>query len=281
MSATKHAIIPVAGWGTRRLPVAKAVEKCMLPILNRPMIDYVIQDCVAAGITHIVVVVGEQSDQFQRYFGRDENLEEYLMTHDKEDYLDIVKPPEGVEFEFVVQPRSAPYGTATPVALARPSIPKGERALVLMGDDVLYNHEGKNPIAELIEAAPDDESAVLTTEVELNNVSEYGVLVCDDNGHLDHMVEKPTPEEAPSRMINISKYNFTSNLLDEIEAFYHEPPEPGKEKFINTEPFNRYMANGGKIKVVRAPGTYLDSGTMEKWLQANMFIAREHGIIDA
>lgn len=280
MAAT-HAIIPVAGWGTRRLPVAKAVEKCMLPILNRPIIDYIIQDCVAAGIEHIVVVVGEQSDQFQRYFGRDENLEEYLTTHGKEDYLDIVKPPKGVRFEFVVQPRSAPYGTATPVALARPSIPKGERALVLMGDDILYGDDGQNPIAELIETAPDNESAVLTTEVKKEDVSQYGVLVCDNNGHLDHMVEKPSPGEVSSNMINISKYNFTSELLDEIEKFYHEPPEPGKEKFINTEPFNRYTANGGKIKVVRAPGTYLDTGTTEKWLYANMFIARQHGIMDA
>lgn len=276
--AVKHAIIPVAGYGTRRLPVAKAVEKCMLPVLNRPIIDYVIRDCVRAGIEHIVVVVGEQSQQFQKYFGRDENLEEYLKTHGKEDYLDIVKPPEGVTFEFVTQPKTAPYGTATPVALAREKIPKGEPAVVLMGDDVLYTGDERNPIADLI-AAAEGNSAALTTEVELSDVSHYGVLATDENGNLDRMVEKPAPEDAPSRMINISKYIFSSDLLDEIETFYREPSEGKQEKFINVEPFNRYKAKGGRIKVVRAPGTYLDTGTLEKWLHANTFIARNEGLL--
>lgn len=274
----KHAIIPVAGYGSRRLPVTKAIEKCMLPVLNRPIIDYVVQDCIRAGIKHIVLVVSEESEQFTRYFGRNPGLEKYLIDHDKTEYLEVIKTPEDITFEFVVQPADAPYGTATPVALARPSIPKGEAAVVLMGDDILYTGDERNPIEELIAAAGQD-SAVLTTEVDRSEVSGYGVLVCDDDGNLDHMVEKPSAEEAPSTMINISKYIFNSDLLDEIETYYREPIAAGKEKYINVEPFNRYMAKGGEIKVVRAPGTYLDTGTLEKWLYANNFIAKIQNIV--
>jgi UTP-glucose-1-phosphate uridylyltransferase len=93
------------------------------------------------------------------------------------------------------------------------------------------------------------------------------------------MAEKPSADEAPSIMINISKYVFNSDLLDEIETFYNEPSVPGKEKYINVIPFDRYMAKGGKIKVVRAPGTYLDTGTLEKWLYANNFVAKSQNIV--
>lgn len=272
----KYAIIPVAGYGSRRLPIVKAVEKCMLPVLNRPIIDYVIQDCVDAGIDHIVVVVGQQSQQFQRYFSRDEDLENYLRTHGKENLLDVVQPPKGVNFEFVVQPPEAPYGTATPVALARQLVPAGEPALVLMGDDLLYSRQ--NPIKALLDAAEADESAILATEVPSAEVKHYGVLALDENGYLTHMVEKPSPEEAPSRLINISKYLFTSDMLDEIETFYHEPLIPGQEKYINIEPFKRYRSKGGRIKTVRAPGKYLDVGTLTSWLEANLFIARDQGV---
>lgn len=274
----KHAIIPVAGYGSRRLPVTKAIDKCMLPVLNRPIIDYVVQDCVRAGIKHIILVVSEQNEQFMRYFGHNPGLEKYLKDQGKTEYLEIIKAPEDVTFEFIVQPADAPYGTATPVALARPSIPKGESAVVLMGDDILYTGDERNPIADLIEAAGED-SAALTTEVDRSEVSAYGVLVIDSDGNLDHMVERPSVEEAPSTMINISKYVFSSDLLDEIETFYNEPPVPGKEKYINVVPFDRYMTKGGKIKVVRAPGTYLDTGTLEKWLYANNFIAKNQNIV--
>lgn len=276
----KHAIIPVAGYGSRRLPITKAIEKCMLPVLNRPIIDYVVQDCIRAGIKHIILVVSEQNEQFMRYFGHNPGLEKYLVDHGKTQYLEMIKVPEGVEFEFVIQPHDAPYGTATPVALARPSIPKDESAVVLMGDDILYTGDDRNPIADLVDTAGTD-SAALTTEVDSSEVSKYGVLVCDEDGNLDHMVEKPATGDAPSNMINISKYIFNSDLLDEIETFYLEPMEKGKEKYINVVPFDRYMAKGGKIKVVRASGTYLDTGTLEKWLYANNFIAKDQGIITA
>jgi UTP--glucose-1-phosphate uridylyltransferase len=276
----KYAIIPVAGYGSRRLPITKAIEKCMLPILNRPIIDYVVQDCVRAGIKHIILVVSEQNEQFMRYFGHNPGLEKYLIDHGKTEYLELIKAPEDVKFEFITQPADVPYGTATPVALARSRVPKGEPAVVLMGDDILYTGDDRNPIAELIEAAGID-SAALTTEVDISEVSKYGVLACDEDGNLDHMVEKPTADEAPSTMINISKYVFTSDLLDEIETFYREPSIPGQEKYINVEPFNRYMAKGGKVKVVRASGVYLDTGTLEKWLYANNYIAKDQGLLSA
>lgn len=269
-----HAIIPVAGYGTRRLPIAKAVEKCLLPVLNRPIIDYTIQDCIKAGITTIIVIISEgQGGQFKQYYGHDRHLEGYLEANNKQQYLDMVQPPKGVHFEYVVQPRSAPYGTATPVALARHLVPKGRSAVVLMGDDMVYGERNVNPIAELVNEAG-DAAAALTVKVPRHDVSQYGVLDVSKDGSLKHIVEKPRPDEAPSTMINISKYVFTSDLLDEVVKFYKEPPLPGREKYVTAEPLERYMSRGNKIKVVTAKGTYLDTGTVEKWLYANNFVAQ-------
>lgn len=275
----KHAIIAVAGYGSRRLPATKAVDKCLLPVLNRPIIDYIVRDCVDAGITHIVLVVSEQNkEQLQRYFGRSEDLESYLTTHGKEDMLPLVEPLKGVEIEYIVQPADVPYGTVTPIALARPSIPAGDQALILMGDDFFYTgDDDRNPIADLLKAAGDG-SAALAAEVEHSQVYRYGILVADDEGNLQYSLEKPKPEESPSNMISTAKSVFTSELLDETVTFYNEPATPGKEKYFNLQPYERYMAKGNKIKVVQGTGTYLDTGTLDNWLKANMFIAKDQGI---
>ena len=276
----KHAIIAVAGYGSRRLPVTKAVDKCLLPILNRPIIDYIVRDCINAGVTHIVLVVSESGkEQLQRYFGHNQDLENYLVTHGKEEYLGLIQVPDEVTFEYVVQPPDVPYGTVTPPALARHAIPKGESSLLLMGDDILYTGERENSMAQFIEQAG-DEAAALTTEVAQHEVSKYGILVTDDEGYLKYSLEKPKPEESPSTMISTAKCVLTSDLLDEIVTFYNEPSTPGKEKYFNLEPYSRYIAKGNRIKVVQIEGTYLDAGNLENWLKANIFMAREQGIIE-
>ncbi|MGH7196283.1 MAG: sugar phosphate nucleotidyltransferase [Candidatus Saccharimonadales bacterium] len=112
------AFIPMAGYGTRRLPVTKALEKCMLPIGNRPIVDYVVGDCLKAGVTDIIFVVGEQFNQLQTYYGRNMLLEEYLKDKGKTKELEeIIDLSEKATFHYVVQDQHQPYGTAVPVAL--------------------------------------------------------------------------------------------------------------------------------------------------------------------
>ncbi|HEX6462040.1 MAG TPA: sugar phosphate nucleotidyltransferase [Candidatus Saccharimonadales bacterium] len=277
----KHAIIIAAGYGTRRLPITKAVEKCMLPILDRPLVDYIVEDCIKAGIEHIVFVVNEDSTQIKDFYSQYEALEKYLHKHGKQKYIELIEPPK-VKFEFVEQTNELlfnHYGTNTAVALARPTIPHGEPALVIMGDALLYGKDGHSPLTDFLQQIPEGESAALTKEVLRAEVSKYGVLVVGDNGYLDHMVEKPKPEEAPSTLINLAEYLFTSDLLDETVRFFDDPIVPGKEKYVNIEPFNRYLAKKGKIKVVPVTGEYLDVGTLQGWLKANDYVARATNIL--
>lgn len=276
---TKHAIIVAAGFGSRRLPVTKAIEKEMMPLLNRPVVDYIVQDCIDAGVDHIVFVVGEGSEQIKNYYSTHAVLEKYLHDRGKDSYIEQITPP-NVKFDFVEQTNEqlfTMYGTNTAVAIARHLIPQGESALVLMGDAFLYS-AGRNTIREMVEATAADESAVMAIEIPREEVFRYGVLELTDDNYLAGMVEKPSVEDAPSNLINTAEYLFTSELLDQTVVFHGQDYPEGKERYINVEPLERYLAAGGRMKVCVPGGTFLDAGTTEGWLRANIFLAQEQGI---
>ncbi|HSE29830.1 MAG TPA: sugar phosphate nucleotidyltransferase [Candidatus Saccharimonadales bacterium] len=274
MSSITKAIIPVAGYGTRRLPITKAVEKCMLPIGNRPLVDYVVEDCLKAGITDIIFVVSEQFEQLQNYYGRNQLLEEYLKAKGKTEQLQEVKHlAKKANFHYVVQDQHQPYGTAVPVSLCAHLIKKNEQVLVLMGDDFIYRADGRSEVAELIKAA--DESGVgaglLAVNVPRDDVFRYGVIETDgENGvsFFKRVIEQPKVEDAPTTLINISKYLFDYELMECAKQVMQNAPAANGEYQI-TEALNMYISSGNKMVVVPAKGDYMDGGTVEGWLAAN------------
>lgn len=264
------AIIPVAGWGTRRLPITKAIEKCMLPIGNRPLVDYVVQDCLKAGIADIYFVVSEGSTQLQNYYGDNGALNAYLVAAEKEELLPLVAPLKNVNFHYITQNNDGKYGTAIPVGLVAPYIQPGESVVVLMGDDFIYNRDDSSEVARLLAATPENGNAMLGVNVAREAVSRYGVVDLDANNNFVRIVEKPAPEYAPSTLINVSKYVLNYDLITAI-ANYATVPLSGE--YYITEPINQYVLGGGSVKVVPAQGQYLDGGSVEGWLHANNVVA--------
>ncbi|MGB4800770.1 MAG: sugar phosphate nucleotidyltransferase [Candidatus Saccharimonadales bacterium] len=268
MSITK-AIIPVAGWGTRRLPITKAIEKCMLPIGNRPIVDYVVHDCVAAGITDIYFVVSEQSEQLHAFYRDNVELTDYLIRNGKQDMIPLTETPLA-RFHYIVQPSYGKYGTAVPVDLAMPYIHEGESVVVMMGDDCLYNADGSSDIARLLEATPEGQSAILAVPVHDDSIQRYGHVVADESGNLVRIIEHPDP--MPDQfMKNVSKYVLNYSMLQAISAYVAQPIEAGREYYI-FHPFQEVIASGNSMKVVAAHGQYLDAGTVEGWLHANQVV---------
>lgn len=270
------AIIPIAGWGTRRLPITKAIEKSMLPVGNRPIVDYVVQDCIAAGITDIYFVISEWMTQVQAYYGDNGMLDAYLIGNDKEEMLPLVKPPRGVQFHYVVQDTIGKYGTAIPVGLVVPQLEEGESVVVLMGDDFIFNADGTSEVRRLLEATPENGNAMLAANVAREAVSHYGVIETNERSEFVRIVEKPRPEQAPSTLINISKYVLNYDLLTTI-ARYSDIQLSGE--YYITEPINQYIATGGSMMVVAAKGEFLDGGSEAGWLHANnvVFGAQQQG----
>lgn len=272
-TAITKAIIPVAGWGTRRLPITKAIEKSMLPIGNRPLVDYVVSDCIAAGIRDIYFVVSEAGSQLERYYTPNQKLNDYLRANGKEAKLPEVTLPEGVSFHFVVQDPTGKYGTSIPVALAAAAFAADEPAVVLMGDDFLYSRDDTNDIKRLIDAAKGGEASIIGVEVpESADISRYGVFKMTEGGSLEAIVEKPTPEEAPSRLMNVSKYVLTAPFLAAIKQ--HAASEVTGEYMI-TDSISDVIQNGETMRVVIAKGEYLDGGSVEGWLHANRVVLED------
>lgn len=264
MTVTK-AIIPVAGWGTRRLPITKTIEKCMLPIGNRPLVDYVVQDCLKAGINDIYFIVGEQSTQLKDFYRSNISLNDYLRRNGKADKLGLVGPLGGVTLHYIVQPGYGKYGTAVPISLVAPYVNDGESVVVLMGDDFIWNEDGSSEVARLLESVPEGECGLLATKVAREEVSNYGVIELDQNDNYVRSVEKPMPEDAPSDLINISKYLLTKEV---IELAANVAPASNGEYQL-PDAINQYVSGGGTVKVVPAVGQYLDGGSVEGWLHAN------------
>lgn len=264
------AIIPVAGWGTRRLPITKAIEKSMLPIGNRPLVDFIVADCIAAGITDIYFVVSETDSQLERFYTNNEKLNDYLRANGKEDKLADVAPLDGVTFHFLVQDPNGKYGTSVPVALVAEQLADDESAVVLMGDDFLFNADGSNDITRLVQAAGSGSASIIGVEVPKgSDISRYGVFKLDAAGDFAGIVEKPRPTEAPSRLMNVSKYVLTPPFLAAIKA--HAAGQQSGEYYI-TDPITTVIEKGMPMKIVVAQGEYLDGGSVEGWLHANRVV---------
>jgi UTP--glucose-1-phosphate uridylyltransferase len=268
------AIIPVAGFGTRRLPITKAVEKCMLPIGDRPIIDYVVEDCLKAGVQDFYFVVGEEFAQIKRYYGHHQLLEEHLRDHNKTKELEqILALAEKARFHYVIQDQHQPYGTAVPVALCARMIGEGEQVIVAGGDDFVYNPDGSSEIARLLEATRSAgvTAGMLASEIPQENVGRYGVFQThpDEKGNLifEQVVEHPDPATAPSNLINITKFVFDSTMLDCAKKVLDMPPAANGEYQL-TEALNLYSRQK-QLLVLPIQGEYLDGGTTEGWLYAN------------
>ena len=274
----KKAIIPVAGWGTRRLPITKTIEKAMLPIGNRPLVDYVVEDCVKAGISEIYIVIDEKPfSQIKNYYEENAQLNNYLIARGKGDRVALAKTDrEGVTLHFYCQKNvDSRYGSAEPVAQVVEEFGINEPVAVLMGDDFSYNADGSSDIARLAELINDEnDSAMLATEVPMEAVEKYGILKVDD-GILSGIYEKPKREEAPSNLINISKYIMSPSLLKRVVNYCRSHDfGPKDQEYLITDPIIDHIKAGEKIHVMPIRGEYLDGGSLEGWLHANNVIFR-------
>ena len=271
MADVTRAIILLAGYGTRRLPITKAVEKCMLPIGNRPIVDYVVEDCIRAGVTDITFVVSEQSQQLRTYYGTNQNLHDYLERVGKHQHIEtILEPSKKATFHYVVQTPDMPYGTAVPVALCADLVQEGEQVIVASGDDFEFNRDEGSELARLIRGVRDAgaTAGLLATNVPRDQVGRYGVIELDDQSGFQRIIEGPDPANAPSTLVNISKYLFDKKLFDLTKEVMNEAPAPNGEYQVIAA-LNKYVAAGNALPVVPIKGAYLDGGTLEGWLHAN------------
>ena len=282
----KTAVILTAGWGTRRLPITKTIEKNMLPVGNRPLIDFAVQDALSVGVEDIYIVVSSaERSQIRDYYSQNLELEQFLQAHGKAEMLPLVKTlPDGVRLHFVEQGYPGRYGAAIALVSAIEAGGLTGPLWVCMGDNFIWNPGGKTASQTMVEAIAaaqaetgrEDVSAMLGVEVPREEVSRYGVLSVDAAGNLTGIVEKPSVEAAPSNLISPGYYVFSPRLVQLTLDYVHQNDfTPGEREYLVPDPIAEYLAEGGLVRTVPAEGTYLDGGTLEGWLHANQVVCKE------
>ena len=271
MKEITKAIIPVAGWGTRRLPITKIIEKSMLPVGNRPLVDYSVQELIEAGVKDIYVVISNvEPCQVKAFYKDNTALNQYLEERGKSDRLKLAKTlPDGVTIHYTVQDPSGAYGTAVPVAMVVEEYDIKEPVFCFMGDDFIWNPNGESSAESLKKAQKgDDESVILGIDHPYEALLNGGALTIE-NEKLTKITEKPAPEQVTG-LASVSKYILSPSLLKEIvEYVKNNNFGPEDQEYMITDPFASFIEKGGCIRVARTKGEYLDGGTVEGWLHAN------------
>lgn len=274
----KKAIITCAGFGTRFLPISKTIQKEMLPVLDRPIIDYVVEDCVKAGIEEIIFVVSEYNRQLAHFYSENPRIHGYLVKNQKLDlYEKISSLHTKASFHFVRQKDTDPYGTAVPVILAKDYVKDEEAFLVLMGDDFIYQPGERGEISMMIEAFEKSGAKGLITCIEKPTelLNKYGVVKSRMDGEfkfMEEIVEKPELGKAPSNLANISKYIVGPEIWPILEK---QTIDPKSGELYITDTIQT-LAQLEKVLVYAPQGEYLDGGYLLGWLMANLRVAKDH-----
>ena len=271
MEKITKAIIPVAGWGTRRLPITKIIEKSMLPVGNRPLVDYSVQELIAAGVKDIYMVISNvEPCQVQEFYKDNIALNNYLIERGKNDRLALAKTlPDDVNIHYTIQDPSGRYGTAVPVAMVVEEYNINEPVFCFMGDDFIWNPDGESSADSLLKAVKgEDESVILGIDHPYEALLNGGALTIEDE-KLTKITEKPAPEQVTG-LASVSKYILSPSLLKEIVEYVKSHDfGPNDQEYMITDPFESFIEKGGTIRVARTAGEYLDGGTVEGWLHAN------------
>ena len=219
------AVIPAAGLGTRFLPATKAQPKEMLPLVDKPAVQYVIEEAVRAEIRNILIITGRGKRTLEDHFDRSFELESYLERSGKHDQLKQVREISEMAVVHYIRQRD-PLGLGAAVAVAEPHV-GGDPFAVLLGDDIVAESDALLPkMIDIYERY--GRSVIAVQEVAREDISLYGAVkpefVEDDLARVLDIVEKPTKEEAPSHLAVIGRYVFTPEIFD---ALRQTPPDAG------------------------------------------------------
>ena len=265
----RKAVIPAAGFGTRFLPATKSQPKEMLPIVDTPVIQYVVEEAVAAGITDILMIIGEGKRAIEEHFDRSFQLEAQLLKKGKNSELEAVRRiSELADIHFVWQKEMKGLGDA--IYCARHHV-QDEPFVVLLGDTVINAAE---PAACQLQQlfGQQEEPIVLVEKVKPSLVSRYGVIDAEQvEPHVylvKNIVEKPTEQEAPSNLAIAGRYLFTPDIFDYISR-----TKPAKDGEIQLTDSMRMMVKEKPMYALVLDGKRCDIGNKEGFVKTNIEFA--------
>ena len=270
----RKAVFPVAGLGTRFLPATKALAKEMLPVVDKPLIQYAVEEAVAAGITHLVFVTGHTKKAIEDHFDRSAELEATLEAQGKTELLTRVRSilPSRVSCLYIRQP--APLGLGHAVLCARPAV--GDEPFAILLPDDLIDCRGPGCTEQMVRRFESTGNGLVAVQsVEPDETDRYGIVRLTSpgggDGPIEEVVEKPAPERAPSTLGVVGRYVMPPQIFDSLER---TPPGSGGE--IQLTDAIAELLGRTTIEAFRFEGTRYDCGSKEGFLAANIGLALGH-----
>ena len=262
----RTAVFPVAGRGTRFLPVTKSVPKELLPVVDKPLIQYAVEEAVGAGATRLVFVTHSSKSAIEHHFQCDQDLEQALAGKEQQDLLALVQDtvPVGVSFRYIEQ--REPLGLGHAVLCARDAV-GDEPFFVHLPDDLIRSQVGC--LQQLLDRYEQHQSSVIAVEeVALEKTPSYGIVALDDNGRLREIIEKPEPADAPSNLGVVGRYLLTPRIFDLLAT-----TSRGSGGEIQLTDAIAALLQYEDIFAVRFSGTRYDCGNTLGYIRANVDFA--------
>jgi len=263
MTALRKAVFPVAGFGTRFLPATKAMPKELLPIVDKPLIQYAAEEAIAAGIDTLIFVTGRNKRAIEDHFDANNELETMLRVQGKDMQADMVRNivPQGVECIFVRQAEQLGLGH---IVLCGERAVGGDPFAVLLADGFLTDCE-PGVTADLAQAyASSGKSQLSVMEVDGPDISKYGVVVPNGSGAgIAGLVEKPNASDAPSNLASIGRYVLTPDIFDTLRGL-----KAGSGGEIQLADAINIHAQQGTVETVRLNGRRFDCGSVDEYISA-------------
>ena len=262
----KKAIIPAAGFGTRFLPATKAQPKEMLPIVDKPSLQYIIEEAVASGVEEILIITGRNKKSIEDHFDKSVELELELESKGKKELLEQVRRiTDMANIHYIRQ--KEPKGLGHAVLCAKSFI-GDEPFAVLLGDDIVYSE--KPVLKQMIDAYDELKGSILgVQEVATSDVSKYGIVdgsfVKDGVLKVNTLVEKPSPEEAPSNVAILGRYLITPAIFEILEN-----TKPGKGGEIQLTDALKELATKEDMYSYTFEGRRYDVGDKQGFLEATV-----------
>jgi len=269
----RKVVFPVAGLGTRFLPATKVVAKEMLPVLDKPLIQYAVDEAVDAGADTLIFVTNRYKHAIADYFDKAYELEAKLQEKGKGALLALVQGtlPKHVRAIFVTQPEALGLGHA--VLCAKPVV--GDEPFgVMLPDDLIWNGTGKGALRQMAEVGDKEGAGVIAVEeVPHEQTDKYGIVdavpVDGRSARIRHMVEKPKPADAPSNLAVVGRYVLPGRIFELLER---TTPGAGGEIQL-TDAIEALLKEQGKVLAYRFEGTRFDCGNKAGLVRATMHMA--------
>lgn len=266
----RKVVIPVAGWGTRSLPATKNIPKEMLPVYNKPAVQYVVEEAIRSGVEDVVFITNRDKNVIEDHFDYNLQLEGVLERSGKLEQLEMIRQvAEMARCISIRQKKQLGLGHA--VLCARDVVSSDEAFAVMVGDDLLF---GMNPgIKQLAEVATSERLPVIgVMEVPQERVSSYGIIDGEEISpgiyRVSSLVEKPKVNEAPTRLAIIGRYVLTPEIFKHLEKV-----QPGHGGEIQITDALQGQADGKGLLAVKIRGMRFDIGDWAEYLTANIYFA--------